>query len=600
MSSVEELLRKGLEESPSNWDLRLELARKLVDKGQFEEATELVSAGEGTPSDEDQLHQALELCSGHTNSGNWDTVLKEFSTENPTSGYAHRVLSSHLLALDAPTKARKHYDAAIALDAGYVDPEFDTLLTSHETTFEGEETGPVTVAEEGQLAEAMTSIPIETGVVTVSAVKEDTVEEPEEAADEKLEAPPATPNALKPPGEEGAQSGEPAPSVPEIHEVHPEEVPHEFEIDETEGHDRFLVTQEGEAIHAANSESTRASKMTAAVVAMVVHALLIALLILVQVAQPRNAPPQVIGTYMPSDNKEEMDSVRMEKQEVQPTAQSASNQMEIATVLAASSFAVPDFDSTNMTFDPLGMGDSFGPSMSFAGEDGGSMVSFFGSKTSATKVVFVVDASASMKRTGKNGRTKFSLMQEELTRTVKSLPPGVEFQILFFSGPSWFIGEWDKKKTPKDWSKHAGGGNYWEYMGGDPEKWPSVKYHKATPSTVRRIADMIQKTPMVTGTDWRDPLKMAMNMEPDVIYFMTDGAVGKHPEKKPVVDDVLDFNRIKGKAKINSICFMVLQAYENLKELADKTQGEFTLVTEDGQILRGRDVEDLAKKKGKK
>ena len=102
---------------------------------------------------------------------------------------------------------------------------------------------------------------------------------------------------------------------------------------------------------------------------------------------------------------------------------------------------------------------------------------------------------------------------------------------------------------------------------------------------------------MVYGTDWRDPLKMAMNMEPDVIYFMTDGAVGKHPTKEPVVDDVLDFNRTKSRAKINSICFMVLKAYENLKELADKTRGEFTLVTENGEILRGRDVERLARKK---
>jgi len=34
-----------------------------------------------------------------------------------------------------------------------------------------------------------------------------------------------------------------------------------------------------------------------------------------------------------------------------------------------------------------------------------------------------------------------------------------------------------------------------------------------------------------------------------------------------------------------------------LKELADKTRGEFTLVTENGEILRGRDVERLARKK---
>ncbi len=589
MSSVVKLLNEGLEEDPSNWDLRIELAQKLVENGDAGGAANTIASGESNPANDAQLHQALELAGGHTNAGNWDTILKSFVEANPASGYGHRILASHLLVLDQPDQARKHYDAAIAIEPSYADPDFEASIDSHASG--GEE--HVDEAEGEVIAAAANAIPHETGAVSVVTKAEEAPEAASTGSD------PVTPKALRPPGEDDVEEHEAheEPPVPEIHEVHAEDVPHEYDVGEDgEGHERYLVTQEGEAIHAADQESTRNSKISAILVAVVVHLVIAALLILAKVALPPNKPPQIIGTAAPNENAEDMENVKMEKQQVQPTAQSASTQMQVTTAFSASSFAVPEFDSTNMTFEPLGMGDSFGPSMSFAGDDSGSMVSFFGSKSSATKVVFVVDASASMKSTGKNGRTKFSLMQEELTRTVKSLPPGVEFQILFFSGPSWFVGEWDKKTTPKDWQRHAGGGNFWEYKGGDPENWPEFKYLKATPSTIRRVAKMIEETPMVGGTDWRDPLKMAMTMEPDVIYFMTDGAVGKHPDKKPVVDDVLDFNRTKSKAKINSICFMVLKAYENLKELADKTRGEFTLVTEDGEILRGRDVEKLANK----
>ena len=561
MSSVENLLREGLEKDPSNWDLRIELAQKLVETGDANGAANTIASGEGNLADDAQLNQALELASGHTDAGNWDSILKSFVEANPTSGYGHRILASHLLVLNQSDQARKHYYAAIAIEPSYADAEFEASIDAHP-----------------------------------SGTKEEVEKVPEAAS---TESEPVTPKTLHPPGEEGIEKHEKheEPPVPKIHEIHSEDVPHDYDAGEDEkGHERYLVTQEGEAIHAAEQESTRNSKISAILVAVAVHLVIAALLILAKVALPPNKPPQIIGTAAPNENADDLENVKMEKQQVQPTAQSASTQMQVTTAFSTSSFAVPEFDSTTMTFEPLGMGDSFGPSMSFEGDDSGSMVSFFGSKTSATKVVFVVDASASMRATGKTGKTKFSLMQEELKRTVKSLPPGVEFQILFFSGPSWWVGEYDKKKFKEDWTQHASGKNFWEFKGGDPDDWPEVKYIKATPSKLRKVAEEIDNTKMEFGTDWRDPLKMAMNMEPDVIYFMTDGAVGKHPDKKPVVDDVLDFNRTKSRAKINSICFMVLKAYENLKELADKTRGEFTLVTEEGEILRGRDVEKLANK----
>ncbi|NRB75422.1 MAG: tetratricopeptide repeat protein, partial [Verrucomicrobiales bacterium] len=60
MSSVLKLLNEGLEEDPSNWDLRIELAQKLVENGDADSAANTVASGEGHPADDAQLHQALE------------------------------------------------------------------------------------------------------------------------------------------------------------------------------------------------------------------------------------------------------------------------------------------------------------------------------------------------------------------------------------------------------------------------------------------------------------------------------------------------------------------------------------------------------------
>ena len=130
MSSVENLLREGLEKDPSNWDLRIELAQKLVETGDADGAADTIASGEGNLADDTQLHQALELAGGHTNAGNWDSILKSFVEANPASGYGHRILATHLLVLDQPGQARKHYDAAIAIEPSYADAEFEASINA--------------------------------------------------------------------------------------------------------------------------------------------------------------------------------------------------------------------------------------------------------------------------------------------------------------------------------------------------------------------------------------------------------------------------------------------------------------------------------------
>ncbi len=371
-----------------------------------------------------------------------------------------------------------------------------------------------------------------------------------------------------------------------------------------------LVTETGEPV--ANLQETvrrnkkikedertraeRIAKLQSIMVGILVTVGICFLMVLVVTAVPRPKPPQIVANSLGPVAEDVMENQVMQRQKTTPTPASSASamSMDVMTVAAASDFSTMNFDTPTSDLGALTMSSSFGASMSF-GDEGSGMVSFFGSKTNAQKVVFVVDASASMKAKGSTGKTKLDLMKEELIRTVQTLPAGLEFQILFFSGPSWFLGE-DPKREKKDWTKHKSGKNFWEYRGGDPDKWPTKKYIKVTQSKIRSAVKDIEATGMELGTDWRDPLKMAMKMQPDTIYFMTDGAVGKHPDKPPVVEDVLDFNKKNSKAKINTVCLMVLKAADNLKELADKTKGEMTLVLEDGTSVRGRDLDKMMRK----
>ena len=99
-----------------------------------------------------------------------------------------------------------------------------------------------------------------------------------------------------------------------------------------------------------------------------------------------------------------------------------------------SSITAPDFNPQVESFGPVGMG-SYGRSMSFGKGSGGGAVSFFGSKTRAKRVVFVVDFSASMIG------AKEKLMRQELARSVKNLPDTLEYALIFFSGPAWYAGQ---------------------------------------------------------------------------------------------------------------------------------------------------------------
>lgn len=478
MSPIEKLLKQGLDAAPEDWEIRLELATKLVERGAGEEFDQLLMDAPAPPPNEEQTRRLTELA-----------------------------------------------DQCQRRDG------LDRLLAPHHVV--------------------------------------------SETADE-----------LAPHGEDVVIDGE-----------------------------RALIVGEGEKIQAARKASDAREKISAIAIAVLLHVVLIIAFIYAVVSMPRPNPPQISANAVANVDAEQMEQREIKKVKRAPV-QTASAQMQVTTVTAASAVSMPEIQTTLSTFDPIGTGDSFGASMSFdMGEDGG-MVSFFGAKSISKKVVFVVDYSASM------GGAKDKLMRKELAKSIEALPNGVQYQLILFSGPAWYAGqETSRAAKYKDgnmahivkdgreeyvwyegWSekeRHDGDGRsaLYHYSGGE-EKLPEGKYITATRANIRKTIRQIEETPLSFGTDWRWPLMMAMNMEPDTIYFMTDGAfgTGKGFSKKEMLDELLAYNQKKGRARINTICMMVLQARTELEQLADGSRGEFTLVLEDGTVVRGKELDKFGKK----
>ena len=78
---------------------------------------------------------------------------------------------------------------------------------------------------------------------------------------------------------------------------------------------------------------------------------------------------------------------------------------------------------------------------------------------------------------------------------------------------------------------------------------------------------------------------MALQMKPaaDVVYFLTDGVVGNGQQ---AVDEVIKLNKRGPKAKIYTISMMQPRAEDLLKDLAERSGGEFSIVMGDREVKK--------------
>ncbi len=171
----------------------------------------------------------------------------------------------------------------------------------------------------------------------------------------------------------------------------------------------------------------------------------------------------------------------------------------------------------------------------------------FTRSSAARKVVYVVDCSLSMNaphpptyyRTGVPA-TRFQRVQLELVQAVETLPEETEFSIVFFSDRAFAM----------------------------PGEAMVVASQENKVKVLKWVASSMT---MSGGTDPREALSVALKMEPQVIYLLSDGSF--HPV---IQQDLLKLQQ--DRIQIHTIALGESAAETVLKQISDRNRGEFSFV----------------------
>lgn len=323
--------------------------------------------------------------------------------------------------------------------------------------------------------------------------------------------------------------------------------------------------------------SLKASSLT---VSIIVHLAGLVILALIAASNLTPPPPELTVLSAASSITEvTVDKREFSKVHRTPSAE-PSKAMSTLASLAASPVSVPviNMDSDLPTF---GTGVDFGKGFGVGGKGGGAK--FFGSEAAGKRLAFIIDVSLSL------SDRQFEMIKAELTKSLSRLPPDVYYQVIFFSGPSWFAeAEYDEGRgwvihdgQRFEWSMTDAGIHYFEPE--DEDHLYEAKWLKATKSNLEWSRARISRVLRSNGTDWKWPMVLALGMrpKPDTIFFLTDGSMDDGDKK---VQDAIRLNdRTAGpRTRVNTISMMQPMAAEDLSTLAKRTGGIFTIIDQNG------------------
>lgn len=161
-----------------------------------------------------------------------------------------------------------------------------------------------------------------------------------------------------------------------------------------------------------------------------------------------------------------------------------------------------------------------------------SRAEFFGLRAHGTKFVFLIDGSASM--TG----VRDAAARRELVAAIRRMPPAIQIEVIFFTN------------SPR----HVFGGL----------------------TTVADYNDVIRKIestyPISGSTPVLPSLRAAIQMQPDAVFLLTDGAFDEHDISRAVQE----FNR--GKIPINTVALQTRSAETILKAVSSQSGGDYRYV----------------------
>ena len=295
--------------------------------------------------------------------------------------------------------------------------------------------------------------------------------------------------------------------------------------------------------------------------------------------------PVVVAYSAPLKQEEVSETKKVTKVQSKPAAPSSA-QAQVITANTASPTAVPvpEVNVSEVSLE-FGSGADFGAGWEMATEDAGAgSTSFFNQRVAAQRVVYVIDYSKSM---GAQGRV--NLMKEELAESIKELKPGMQYQMIFFSGPAWVAGSTVDDPNDDASTVTDPDGNVFKWTKRGPDgKTQEPEWLTLSSSTKNKSLDHIEETPLSLGTKWLPPMTMALEMKPapQVIFFMTDGVGGSLADAEAIADMAR-----RKRVIVNTIALMEPKAEDAMRLIAEKTKGQFAIIGEDGKPMKLDDKE---------
>ena len=243
-----------------------------------------------------------------------------------------------------------------------------------------------------------------------------------------------------------------------------------------------------------------------------------------------------------------------------------------------------------------GAGNAFGATGTpgGGGGGGGSGINFFGLRTRAKSIVFLVDVSDSMvmplppglvaaklapgaPKPAPKGPQTYKALETEVIRGIRSLDKAMTFSLVCFAGdvepfkPSLVpANDLEKERAIKWLQAHSPGLNVVASQR-DAER-VAAGFDKAKTGVANSVTKFNH-----AGTRSLAALQFAFAMNPDAICFVSDGEPTdggyKARDMLPAVEELQ--KKLPRPTAINTVAFFADGGFEFMKALADKNQGSF-------------------------
>jgi|GEM_PF-5315720 len=238
-----------------------------------------------------------------------------------------------------------------------------------------------------------------------------------------------------------------------------------------------------------------------------------------------------------------------------------------------------------------GAGSAFGPTGTpgGGGNGGGSGINFFGLRTRARTIVFLVDVSDSMVMSSAlppgqpgagvdnkplKGPHTYAALEREVARTIRALGNDMSFSVICFAGEVEAynqlmvkVTDTEKERAIQFVNRHSPGLNLVAEQRAAERAKAGFKDNPNTPKSVTNFNH--------GGTRASAALDMAFAMNPDAICFVSDGIPSDGVAKDILAKVAAHQKELPRPAQIHVVAYLADSGQAFMKSLAEQNQGSF-------------------------